>query len=427
MATFISEKKADHDDDENSDNEIGTAMDELCSYDDDEVKEWHGIDFFKNIFYIYLYHKYKQPCVAVGEKGVALVICDAHQDYPEIIEECVLNVQNNKNIIEKIRECIDKDNVETLLIPVSLYFLHRGKIGRHANLLLYRKFNKTIEVFEPNGVSNHFIEVEYTRLSERINDKLPPHKQIRLIRTDQVCQRLPGLQHMQSRSKLKTDHEFKGGYCLAWSMYFGELVLKNPTKTSEQILQNIHKKLANLRVGGENEDERASKEDKANYLLRLIRGYVHYISKIIEDAMRVFIAPWMRYDNYIALSRKDNPTEIERDLLKPVTTFEKDFLKINMDLFENGQDTVLDNLKKENPHQYRMYEEYISQYLQPFSEAKSESKEESKEDTTDNKKARPGPGGGCGYERQRLKKTKTKNKTKTKKKKTKTKKIKPRV
>ena len=454
MATFTDEKA-----DENSDDhEFETAMDKLhsCSYDNDEVKEWYGIPLFRNIFYIYLYHKYKQPCVAVGEKGVALVICDAHQDYPEIIEECVLNVQNNKNIIEKIRECIDKDNVETLLIPVSLYFLHRGKIGRHANLLLYRKFNKTIEVFEPNGqmtFPNNFVAFKYNLICKNINNKLPRNKQVRLVHNTQICPNVPGLQYMQSRSNLITDKE--RGYCLAWSMYFAELVLKNPTKTSEQILQNIHKRLANLRVG-ENGNKKATYKDGSNYLMRLIRGYVFYISEIIGNAMSVFIEPGMTYDNYIAFCKKN---EDERGLRKTISTFEKDYLKINMNLFENGQEIVLDNLKKENPRQYQMYEEYITQYLQPFSQAKSDLKEGSTsssssssllqkrnnddmndDDTTDNKKARPdpdsdpnpqlgpgpGPGPGGGYGRRRLKKTKTKKtkKKKTKKKKTKTKKTK---
>ena len=421
-------------------------MDKLhsCSYDDDELKEWHGIPLFRNIFYIYLYHKYKQPCVAVGKEDVALVICQPHI---KISKECYLNMNNNVDIIIKIRNCIKQYKVETLLIPVSLIYVKcNGKTGRHANLLLYRKFNNTIEVFEPNGqmpFSSDFVEVEYIILCKKINDNLPSDKQVTLVHNTQICPNLPGLQEMEGMSKIQTDHEWKGGYCVAWSMYFGELVLKNPTKTSEQILENIHTRLANLRVG-ENDDEEASYEDKANYLLRLIRGYVYYISEIIEGAMWMLFTPGMTCDQYNLLDNKDNLTKDEEDLMNTVNIWEKDFLKINMDLFENGQDTVLERLKYENPDKYEKYEKYISQYLQPFSEAKSDSKEGSTssssssstspsllqkrnnddmndDDTTDNKKARPGPGGGYGCGGGRLKKTKTK---KTKKKKTKKKKTK---
>jgi hypothetical protein len=68
------------------------------------------------------------------------------------------------------------------------------------------------------------------------------------------------------------------GYCLIWSMFFAELCLKNPDKTSSELIEYVFKTLP--------------KDDKiSNVLRRICQGYVHvvyekitkYVSKYFPD------------------------------------------------------------------------------------------------------------------------------------------------
>ena len=95
-------------------------------------------------------------------------------------------------------------------------------------------------------------------------------KPVTLISSDVVCPYIYGLQGLESASK-QVKYLIQGkGYCAAWSMFFTELVLKNPTVPTNELLNIIISKF----------DKNIEKQ--SNYLRQIIVGYVNLIHNKIE-------------------------------------------------------------------------------------------------------------------------------------------------
>jgi hypothetical protein len=103
-------------------------------------------------------------------------------------------------------------------------------------------------------------------------------QKINLIKSNDVCPYLRGLQSMESRSDLAiiADKE-PGGYCAAWSMFFTELCLKNPDVSSNTLLNRIFLVFENM-----------SEIKQNNYLKEVIRGYSAFISEKINKYFAIF-------------------------------------------------------------------------------------------------------------------------------------------
>jgi hypothetical protein len=94
---------------------------------------------------------------------------------------------------------------------------------------------------------------------------------ITLVKAHEVCPRILGVQAYESRSRLKKLPIEPAGYCVAWSMFFAEMCLKNPEIPSKQIYKAIL-------------DERDKQSDYNSKFKKLIRGndYNNYFKKIIR-------------------------------------------------------------------------------------------------------------------------------------------------
>ena len=243
-----------------------------------KLEPFAGNLLFENIFYLYLFNKYKMNCiitdVTLSRIGVKIFISDK----PEILDE--LTRQKNKLTID-LFNCI-KSGSEIVIIPVSLGIRISGREGSHANLLIYRKNTNELEHFEPHGERylgnnfsvinqklNYFLETALAQVNFKIKKDNIPMRPIVFVKANSVCPRRHGVQTLEGHSKLPKNIKEPIGYCAAWSMFFTELCLKNPEIPSRQIYEAIFKKGDLYR-------------NQNDYYKSVIRGYTCFINNKIS-------------------------------------------------------------------------------------------------------------------------------------------------
>jgi hypothetical protein len=315
---------------------IHTKMDELQRFEG--VHEWKGIFLFAAVFYSYLYHRYNQTCVPGSNT-------DLDTDFRLRLYEDSTALPNyyaksNDIIMTNICKCIKK-GVDILLIPISIT---RSYGGDHANLLIYRKINNTFELFEPHGhVPLNNVYVDFIA---DINLRLQTTDKYQLIYNENVCPRYDGLQALaeDSTKQLSTER----GYCQAWSMFFAELVLMNPKKTSKQLMENIFQKLDSL-----------DNMTPSDYLLNVIRGYVNLIRTIADFKMKTIFGDDFSLDEFLQLNKKGNTDEEHARWQKIYYTHKNVFAK-EVEMFQTDRDTFLEALQLNNKQEYNQFINYIS-------------------------------------------------------------------
>jgi hypothetical protein len=237
------------------------------------IRRWNGHEILKIFFYLYLFNKYKSNCLITFTGDFY------NRDLGLWLQTDILDKKlyesELKNVSTQLVKCIVR-GVSSIVIPLFIEFPEVA----HANLLIYRKNDHTIEHFEPYGAhiirDDHDIKLVNTRLNEFIdilNKQLkkknkPP---IKLIPSNEVCPVLKGLQSLEETSSIKKLPIEGGGYCAAWSLFFAELALKNPTIPSNELLNIILNKL-----------NKYTKQEQADYLRKVITGYINIIYDKIE-------------------------------------------------------------------------------------------------------------------------------------------------
>lgn len=78
-----------------------------------------------------------------------------------------------------------------------------------------------------------------------------------------------GLQIIEGKHK---DDKKDNGYCAAWSMFFTELCLRNPSISGFELLTRIRNIL-----------EKMTEEQQSKYLKELMRGYANYIKEKLHQ------------------------------------------------------------------------------------------------------------------------------------------------
>ena len=239
-----------------------------------EIKPFIGATLFKDIFYLYLFNKYKTKCfIAHGSKNtVPEIKISINQDKPNINDNLL------KGLAQILANCISK-NEPIIIIPLSLKITSGEKTSGHANLLIYRNNTRQLEHFEPHGVDfqgvseetmflvNETLDKDLDYLVKNINTELDEKNllPIKLLKAHEVCPRLDGVQVLENMSRLPKLPIEPEGYCVAWSMFFAEMCLKNPEIPSEQIYRAIL-------------DERIKKGSNLDYFKKMIRGYTCFIN-----------------------------------------------------------------------------------------------------------------------------------------------------
>ena len=115
--------------------------------------------------------------------------------------------------------------------------------------------------------------------------------EIELIHASSVCPNMNGFQSKEESSYLPKNTDVNG-YCSVWSMFFTELSLRNPKKTSAELIAHILKKTDKKTNGGR------------EYLRRVARGYVNIIYRKIEKYFSFITGKTMTVDQIVEMEDK---------------------------------------------------------------------------------------------------------------------------
>ena len=265
----------------------------------ENIKPFTGSFYLSNLFYLYLFNKYKIKCHTNARHLLNNRIVVSDLIDPE------LNQTQNEDIESyayNIFDCIERGE-KIIILPFVFDILVQGRnVGAHANLLIYRRNVSELEHFEPHGSMyagtesgfvNQTIVAFLTKLTHLLNGYITrankKHKHdffwgklnpITLLKAHNVCPVMHGVQTLEEASTLPRNALIEPeGYCVAWSMFFTELCLKNPEISSTQIYRAIL-------------DKAEIYENGNNYLRNVIRGYTCFINnKIAKHFSRVFGEP----------------------------------------------------------------------------------------------------------------------------------------
>lgn len=261
----------------------------------DDVVPFKGSFHINNLFYLYLFKKYKMDCILENwQYGVEMRL---HlKDTEPIINPYFDEIIETSS--KKIINCI-LDGSKIIIIPFLFDITIDEELrGGHANLLIYRQNTGKLEHFEPHGAIYEGIGGEF--ITEQINaflkrfvkhlnylikkenklegllGKREKIQKIKLLKSFDVCPDIQGLQSLEDASEMPRFITEPIGYCAAWSMFFTELCLKNPERSSRDIYEAIMEKTELY-------------DDKNSYLRNIIRGYTAFINnKIAKHFSHVF-------------------------------------------------------------------------------------------------------------------------------------------
>ena len=287
---------------------------------------WEGDYVAVNLFYLYLLNKYKSKC---------LVFHNYDPNYSTLGLE--LNVSNDiineadklifREISRIIVNCI-KRGEKTIIIPLSLKL---GRGGGHANVLIYRKNDNVIEHFEPHGREligfKDNVDLKLTAFISELNKILLEEHLPTIIfkAANDVCPYIQGLQVIESAitdTILDNGETESSGYCSAWTMFFTELALKNPTISSDKLLDLIYNLIKKKKRAG------------PLYLRNVIRGYVLFISEKIEEYFSILYKNKINVEDINKnLQNKDYTSHME--YRRKINKFLIDIIELEMKILNN--------------------------------------------------------------------------------------------
>lgn len=196
----------------------------------------------------------------------------------------------NAGIVKKLAEqtvkCIKGPNS---LVIVPVVFGPLDNAYRHANILIFRAREWTVEHYEPHGKTNLIEDMTksagrkrnqqtheilgriYSQFVDEVNKLLKRQKQykergpVKLRMSSEVCPTHQGFQAMQKR-----DTEFEGiALCSVWALFIAEMSAAYPTLSLRQIQGAVYHKM------GEYDTSMAG-----DFLLNIMKGYA---TQILEN------------------------------------------------------------------------------------------------------------------------------------------------
>ena len=331
-----------------------------------EFTQW-GVNrqyFMRSMFYMYLFHKYGNSCIIDENPDCDLIpdLCDQAGDM--ILKIYTFKFRNAtpgekrkrkeyekylKRFAKRIHKCLKIKGRDIVVVPVRLHF--PGKDGAyentamgssHANLVVVRKKERTIEAVEPHGKyfggGQYGGRVDtigaYREFADIFNAALPKKeresKPFTYIPSYMICPRIRGVQSLEGYADIYRDTSQEGGgYCSMWSMFTTELILSNPTKTTREIMTVLLDMIAD-----ENND---SNRKMGNYLLYVARGYATFIMRKVEQyfkdiygksfeairlggnasdiaAVRRYFKPFLKIQSLLSLNPRLTPEKILKDI-----------------------------------------------------------------------------------------------------------------
>ena len=257
-----------------------------------------GHEVIRTLFYLYLMKKYSNNfCVFLREQeeytddlngnvfefGLFITLMDG-----------AVNRTNSdysvKHLGDQFNSCLTENSNPIILIPLDIQVNNsnnnsKKEVFGHSNMLIYRKFNNTIEHYDPHGehLFTEDYESEYNlairnlidRFLKEVNFGKVDFDIITLVNSEQSCIKLPEVRNgFQSIENSVNDV----GYCLSWSFFMFEMTLLNPEFTSREIQHQIIFEIFGQQLDSMNMDS----DYLPNYLVAMIRGYSIIMSNKIK-------------------------------------------------------------------------------------------------------------------------------------------------
>jgi hypothetical protein len=247
------------------------------------IVEYSDSDIIETLGYISLLLKYERHCMILNDTLLPFNINNTMTG-----ENTKNFFSNAEKISNDLLECISRGE-KVIGIPLN-FIIHSSELELkerkkkhndqyHANMLIYKPYEKIIERFEPHGASyrenkynydtelNDILKYMFEVLMKPYLKKYTP----KLKTPDEICPNLKGFQSLEG--PLKKLIKEGNGFCIMWSLFILELVYANPTiKTNELIKEAL----------------KISKEDP-EYILDVIRGFIIEMEKLINYYIHVLI------------------------------------------------------------------------------------------------------------------------------------------
>ena len=190
--------------------------------------------------------------------------------------------------------------------------------------MIFRKDTLKLEHFEPHGNSfrdtSNAINIVLYDFLDKMNAYLKLKNNIELIEANVVCPYKHGFQALECFSYLPKKTE---GFCLMWSFFFAELVLKNPNLTSKEIteliLDDIYK----------NNKSNVVKEEWLDYFSNLITGYTLLLDEKLIKYFSKYYGEDISIETIITIIKNQNKEEDVLKLAKIIAQF-KEYIKNEM-------------------------------------------------------------------------------------------------
>jgi len=294
--------------------------------------------FIQSVIYIALLMEYERKCAIMSSDIMDIRI---NSNEKSTMNKNFFN--SAKEIGNDLMDCI-KRGEKVIGIPLGLSF-GLSRIG-HANMLIFRPDQHTIERFEPHGNafnSGSPDDRTFNRiLKEMFEVKMKPYlKQYtpKFIPPDQICPHLKGFQTLEG--SIKGLEKEGGGFCGLWALFALELMFINPERTTLEVIKIAYE----------------VSDAEPEYLKNVIRGYLVKSEKLLDNYIKKINATdSFNYSNSKEFHTKKNI--IQNDLLTLLISW-------------NSESSLIQSLKdtntalKEHNDKYKNLKELIMSKTKP--------------------------------------------------------------
>jgi len=218
------------------------------------TQKYGGYIFFHDLYILYLLKKYRYTCYSIAgarlPNGVIVTpVINTDPKFPPSYEETM-------DFVDITFRCIVEQKNEVVVIPVILTDGNESTVS-HFNVLVYRRKEHQIELFEPHGAmyqkdfdASEIVWKHLDKYIEALNKTLIEVFEmdpVKFISSPEICPVLDGMQVREEQGrpflilqKKKTRTEYEpGGFCTIWGLFFIELVLKNPHIPSKELIMGV--------------------------------------------------------------------------------------------------------------------------------------------------------------------------------------------
>ena len=248
-----------------------------------------GVEWINNYYQINnnLYYSYSPLTIYWSNKTFYHI----HHNLSDIL------IEHNKSIAKSDQRYI------ILYISIEDYIFR----FRHANILLYDRLKKEIWYFEPSGKSNKYIDIEVLhkkikKIFTHVYGKIIYHLPNSFLHdiSFQVLSEPPNNNHNRVGDN--------GAYCMAWCIFFIDIVLSNPDKNVNDIMKKFITKDYMENILSEEYEEKILSD---NYYRDFI---TIYSQKIDNEKNKILLEADIKKNRLYNLHMNEEETDIIKKL-----------------------------------------------------------------------------------------------------------------